>query len=212
MDKMMYKIITPETDVITNETYHDTSFMNSNLYSYDGSCFKGGVYFTTIKYVLKYINCGTHLVEVHLPVNDPDFKFRSSSIHDGGITDITYRANKVIFKNPKPLNKIETFNFLLENDADIRTYYQDLLEWSINHNYITILNWLLKFNIQLSDIKYHDILIHCWARNNFDMYKILIDKNKNIKNNKYITNLADDWRIKRNPCFSEYITEVLNRS
>ncbi|AVL94050.1 putative ankyrin repeat protein [Megavirus vitis] len=212
MDKMMYKIITPESDIITNETYNDTSFLNSNLYSYDGSYFKGGIYFTTIRYVLKYINCGTHLAEVHLPVNDPDFKFSSSSIHDGGITDITYRANKVIFKNLKPLDKIETFNFLSENGADIKNHYQDLLEWCIDHNNITILNWLLKFNIRLSDINYHNILIHCLTRNNFDAYKILIDENKNIKNNKYITNLADDWRIKSEQGFSEYITDVLNRS
>ncbi|AFX92831.1 putative ankyrin repeat protein [Megavirus courdo11] len=210
MDKMMYKIITPESDIITNETYNDTSFLNSNLYSYDGSYFKGGIYFTTIRYVLKYINCGTHLAEVHLPVNDPDFKFSSSSIHDGGITDITYRANKVIFKNLKPLDKIETFKFLSENGADIKNHYQDLLKWCIDHNNITILNWLLKFNIRLSDINYHNILIHCL--NNFDAYKILIDENKNIKNNKYITNLADDWRIKSEQGFSEYIAETLNRS
>ncbi|AZL89129.1 ankyrin repeat protein [Megavirus baoshan] len=212
MHEIMYNIITPESDIVINETYNDTSFLYNKLYMYDGLCFKGGICFTTNKCILNYINSGTHLVEVHLPVNDPDFIFRSDYTIHNGLKNVTYRANKVIFKNPKPLDKIETFEFMLKNGADFQNNYQNLLEWCINRGNMTILHWLLKLNIQLSDTNYHDILILCSARKNFDAYKILIDENKNIKNNKYITNLANDWRIEREQGFSEYITEVLNRS
>ena len=97
------------------------------------SCSPGGLYFTDIKNIFKFLNHGIYLREITLPTDDPEFMMIQDPDGD------KWRANKIILGKRWSLCDPETLRFLLipaegngtdvrnKNDAIIWAYHQNLL-------------------------------------------------------------------------------------
>ena len=77
----------------------------------DTDCVPGGIYFTTKEHICKFLNYGIWLREIQIP-DDAKVSFGESK----------HKANKVIVGKRYDLRKVETWEYLVENGADIHTY------------------------------------------------------------------------------------------
>jgi hypothetical protein len=101
------------------------------------SCCSGGLYFTDITNIFKFLEYGFYLREVILPTlaDYPDFKIVKDKSGD------KWRANIIILGRRYNLNNINTFKYLLEKGADIGN--DNVLLWSAGHGYLDIVNFLV---------------------------------------------------------------------
>lgn len=99
-----------------------------------GSCVPGGLYFTNIENIFKFINYGIYLVKVTVPVDaqmvkDPD--------------NDKWRADKIIISDKKDLRQIDTIKYLIENGANIKRDYHFVIDFTINNGLHDILEYIL---------------------------------------------------------------------
>ncbi len=99
-----------------------------------GSCVPGGLYFTNIENIFKFINYGIYLVKVTVPedaqmVKDPD--------------NDKWRADKIIISDKKDLRQIDTIKYLIENGANIKRDYHFVIDFTINNGLHDILEYIL---------------------------------------------------------------------
>jgi len=74
-----------------------------------GSCCKGGLYFTTEKYINQFLGFGCYLVEVFLPSDHPEFKIVKDP------SGAKWRANMIILGNKVYIGNISTNHLILLN-------------------------------------------------------------------------------------------------
>lgn len=103
---------------------------NDNI---DDSCCAGGLYFTSIEHVFKYLDYGVYLRKITLPTSDPNFKMVKDKTGD------KWRANMVILGKCRELSNPETFKYLIKKGADIHSHNEKVLIWSAKNNYLDIL-------------------------------------------------------------------------
>ncbi|ANB50965.1 hypothetical protein [Powai lake megavirus] len=99
-----------------------------------GSCVPGGLYFTNIENIFKFINYGIYLVKVTVPVDaqivkDPD--------------NDKWRADKIIISDKKDLRQIDTIKYLVDNGANIKRDYHFVIDFAINNGLHDILEYIL---------------------------------------------------------------------
>ncbi|AVG46616.1 ankyrin repeat protein [Acanthamoeba polyphaga mimivirus] len=99
-----------------------------------GSCVPGGLYFTNINNIFKFINYGIYLVKVTIPedaqmVKDPD--------------NDKWRADKIIISDKRDLRQIDTIKYLVENGANIKRDYHFMIDFAINNGLHDILEYIL---------------------------------------------------------------------
>ncbi|BCS83565.1 repeat protein [Cotonvirus japonicus] len=114
-----------------------------------GSCVPGRLYFSEAKDICRYLYYGEILVEVFLPIDDPEFKIMPDP--SGG----KYGANKIILGDEYDLSDPKTFEFMIECRINIDK--NQVLIWSLEKNYMKIFKFLIK-RIVLN-LKYLDIIM-----------------------------------------------------
>jgi hypothetical protein len=204
--------ITPVFHKITNETENHNKFqykdgLNVLIESFNSNpidtCCAGGLYFTDVKNILKFVHYGCYLREIILPLSDPDFQIIKDPEGD------KWRANKIIFGKKYKLLELETIIMLEKNGADLHIASESLLKYAAKHGQLEIIKYLVerKANIHseneyllrwaslcghLDTVKYlveqgadvhadHDRALE-WASQNghFEIVKYLVEKKADV--------------------------------
>ena len=96
----------------------------------------GGLYFTDVKNIFRFLNYGIYLREVILPINDSNFRMV--------VDENKYRANMIILGKKYGLDKIETIKMLIEKGADIHVDNDFALRYSASIGYLEVVNYLIE--------------------------------------------------------------------
>ena len=104
-----------------------------------GSCVRNGLYFTTLEHIQKFYCYGVNLREVHLPVDDPEFRMVMDPDGD------KYRANKIILGKKYSLFDPETYR-IFGLDISQNKY---LIDDACSYGRTDVLMWWSKSNILL---------------------------------------------------------------
>nr|AEX62252.1 putative ankyrin repeat protein [Moumouvirus Monve] len=111
-----------------------------NNFEENGSCVPGRIYFCDptdpSQNICRYLHLGVLLVDVTLPVNDPDFKMMVDL--SGGKTC----ANKIIIGKDYELSDPETFKYMARHGVDVKKNYT--LNWACNKKYWHVIIYLLE--------------------------------------------------------------------
>src|SRR5690349_5275845 len=103
MNEIYYKI-TNKDENHNGYQYYDGLNILDKPFEKDGSCVSGGLYFTSIKHIFKYLSYGCYLREIKLP-NDCQWMMDPEGDK--------FRADKLIFVNRYELADPKTFQMLI---------------------------------------------------------------------------------------------------
>ncbi|AGC02366.1 ankyrin repeat protein [Acanthamoeba polyphaga moumouvirus] len=110
-----------------------------NNFEENGSCVPGRIYFCDptdpSQNICRYLHMGDLLVDVTLPVNDPDFQMMVDP--SGGKTC----ANKIIIGKERELSDPETFKYMASHGVDIKKNFT--LSWACHKKYWHVVIYLL---------------------------------------------------------------------
>lgn len=152
----------------------DFNCLDNTTYGQIGSSLPGGLYFTDVKYIFKFLGFGNYLREVTLPTMDNDFKYVAEGKN-------MWRANKLIFGNKYYLFNVETFKYLISLGANYLNDNYDSLQWVAEHGYLDLVEYLISLEGLNNDQSAYKYAIYAATKNNnFHIIKLLIDKGANI--------------------------------
>lgn len=134
----MYFKITNQEENHYGFQYYDGLNILDKLFNEEGSCVPGGLYFTDNNNICRFLGYGIHLREIHLPLNDPDFKM----VLDPGYNK--WRANKIILGKKYFLGDIQTFEYLKSIDADFNIANSFPIRWAAENGYLEVVKYLAK--------------------------------------------------------------------
>lgn len=128
---------------VTNETECHNGFqyksglnvLKGRFSSYQ-SCVEGGLYFTTLSYILDYIDYGVNIRIVSL---DKVMDLAGFMICKD---DEKYRSNMFFLEEPMSLSEPSTYEFLMIMLLDIRSYAMPILLHAIKHSFIKVVKFL----------------------------------------------------------------------
>jgi len=152
--KLYLKITNPKENH-NGFPYHDGENVLIGEFNDDptASCVRGGLYFTDIEHILEFLNYGTYVRVITLPINDPDFKM----VKDG---KNKWRANKIILGKRYNLCDVSTFQYLLDQGADIHAIAnKKVFRWACKNGYLEVAKWLWQLGNEISspiNIHAHD--------------------------------------------------------
>ncbi|QGR54335.1 ankyrin repeat-containing protein [Moumouvirus maliensis] len=110
-----------------------------NCFEENGSCVPGRIYFCdpsdSSQNICRYLHMGDLLVDVTLPVDDPEFKMMIDP--SGGKTC----ANKIIIGKDRKLSDPETFRYMASHGVDIKK--NTTLSWACDKKYWDVVLYLL---------------------------------------------------------------------
>ena len=157
----------------SNETHHGLKFKRGVIedpleWNNNANCEPGGIYFTTPKYICKFLEYGIWLREVTIPDD--------AKIAHG---DNKSKANKLIFGKRRDLRKIKTWEWLVSIGADIHADNDHALRMASQKDYFDIVKYLVE---QGADIHAMSDLALRWASQygHLDVVKYLVSKGANI--------------------------------
>jgi len=154
------------------------------------TCVAGGFYFTDAEHILEFLVYGIYLREVMLPTDDPDFKI----IKD----ENKWRANKIILGKKRDLNNVSTFQYLIDQGADIHIGNDNTIIWASGAGYLEIVQFLISkgANIHADNDSAVKIAFH---NGHSEVVRFLISEgaNMNSSTNNYIIKLAQKKNIYR---------------
>ena len=101
----------------------------------DDSCCAGGLYFTNVENIFKFLNYGIYLREIILPLENPDFRMIKDPRGD------KWRANMIILEKRHDLSNVATFQYLMEKGADVHSENDYALQISAT-KHLEIYNFL----------------------------------------------------------------------
>ena len=177
---------------ITNkeENHHEFQYVNDlNILKEEfnddpnQSCCAGGLYFTDIANIFKFLDYGIYLREVTLPTDNIDFLMVKDKSGD------KWRANMIILGKRRDLCDVDTFNYLIKNGADVHAGNEMALRWGAHNGYLNIVKYLVECdaNVHIGN----DIALWQSTQNNhLDVVKFLVENRTNI-HTKY--NAAFCW-------------------
>ena len=131
-----YKILN-EKECHNDLQYKTGLNVDPNEFQKEGSCVEGGIYFAPVTSILAFCEYGPNIREVTLP-ND------SQWIKDPGEGDEKYRADKVVFGPRMDLWKVETFQRLVSEGADIHAGDDQALKWAARNGYLEVVEFLVE--------------------------------------------------------------------
>jgi len=119
-----------------NELIDEFNDNPNNMCIYNNCYFPNGLYFTDIDHILEFLEFGVYLREVILPTDDPDFKM----VQDG---DNKWSANKIILGKKRNLCDVSTFEYLIDNGADILAADNCAIRWACTNRHLEIVKFLI---------------------------------------------------------------------
>ena len=160
--------------VNASENHHNLQYQTGlNIdpipFQKEGSCVPGGIYFTTIKHILKFLNMGIYLREVTIPeyaemIEDPEGE--------------KWRASKVILGERKDLCDVSTWEYLISVGADIHAENDEAIRWASLYGHIEVVKYLVSIGAD----------IH--ANNNYAIR--LASKHGHLEVVKYLVSIGAD--------------------
>ena len=164
----MYFKITNKEENHNGFQYFDGLNILVDEFIESGSCVKGGLYFTDINNIFKFLNYGIYLRKVSLPFNNPDFKMVKDPDGD------KWRANMIILEKRYELSDVETIKLLIEKGADIHAYNNNVLRWASEYGHSNIVKLLIE---KWNNIDAHDCYALYFAskNNHVDIVKFLVE-------------------------------------
>ena len=114
--------------------YHDGLNIDPVPFRQVGSCCPGGIYFTTQKYICKFIGIGVYVREVTIP-EDAEMRMDPS----GG----KWRASAVILGERRDLGEAGTWKWLVENGVDIHTDDDYALKYAAEYGHLELVKCLV---------------------------------------------------------------------
>ena len=175
----IYYKITNETECHNGYQYVDGLNILDKKFEPVGSCVASGLYFTTAKYIFKYLDHGCYLREVTLPVDCQFVRDPSGN---------NFRADKIILGKKYNLTDISTYQMLLKNGADIHVDHDNALRWASQKGYLDIVIFLVEngANIRADDT---DALKVASRGGHLSVIEYLIKNGANI-------NIANDYALR----------------
>ncbi|BCS83549.1 putative ankyrin repeat protein [Cotonvirus japonicus] len=155
-------------------------------FEYEGSCVKGGLYFSDIHNIVGFIRGGHSICIVHLPTNDPEFVMVKDP--DTGFTK--WRANKFILDKEYYLSDVSTYEFLISQGMDITQYNNLLFRYACEKGYLNVVKFLIAKGSNIQD--YDNEAIQLASRNgHFNVVTFLVKNKANVTaNNNYAIQMA----------------------
>ena len=209
MDQTYYKITNKE-ECHHGYQYVDGLNMLDKMFEREGSCVEGGLYFTTIEHIFKFLDYGCYLREITLPkdclwVKDPaGDKFRADKIILGkryNLSDpLTFQllvkkgadihaGNNCALKWASSNGHLDLVKYLVDNNANIHANSSYILTQTCRNGHLEVVQYLVEKGI---DINAHDNYALAWASGNghLKIVQYLVNKGANIHAND---NCALEW-------------------
>ncbi|AZL89696.1 ankyrin repeat protein [Megavirus baoshan] len=102
------------------------------------SCVPGRLYFSKPKHILKYLNYGIYLREIHLPTDNPDFKMIKDPDGD------EYGANMIMLSERRDLRDVETWDYMVSVGVNIYDDNSYALKWASKEGHFEIVKYLVE--------------------------------------------------------------------
>ncbi|AZL89410.1 ankyrin repeat protein [Megavirus baoshan] len=136
-DKIYLKVLK------NNRTHHDLTYFKGlnkvKNFVEAGSCVPGRIYFCDpsdkSQNICRYLHYGDILVDITLPIHDPDFKIIIDP--SGGKS----ASNKIIIGRERSLFDPKTFEYMASCGVDITKNY--VLKWALDKNYWDVVLYLV---------------------------------------------------------------------
>lgn len=132
-----------------------------------------GFIFHETKDILQYVNTGSHVLEIFLPVTDPDFKLIKNE------TTNNFQATKIIVGKSYDLSNIDTFKMLVTQGASIHACNNLPLEWACSNEYLDIAAFIIE-QTDDTQIDYEKLLKSASEYGRLNVVKFLIDHGAKI--------------------------------
>lgn len=145
------------------------------------SCCAGGIYFSDIKNILLYCGYGVWVREVEIPegtrwIPDPNGR--------------KWRAEKLFFHPRKELWTVETFQWLIDNGADLHIDQECILRKVVTEGYVKIAEFLINKGADIHVLNNYP-LREAINVGELEMVKLLVKKGADVNvNNGYCLNTA----------------------
>lgn len=137
-------------------------------------CCDGGLYFSELKHILRYVNHGEFLVKVTLPDN-PNFRMVKDPRGD------KFRANMIILGKPVALD-CQKITELINAGADVHAGNDFALRYYSEHGNLDMVTILLSFGANVhADDEY--ALIHSVKNNHYSTAKYLLQEGADAMHN-----------------------------
>jgi hypothetical protein len=175
----MYLKITNAAEDHHGLKYHDGLNIDRVPFAREGSCCRGGIYFTTPEYICGFISIGIYVREVTVPedaemVQDPQGD--------------KWRASKVILGPKKHLGEVETWKWLFEiitcagiNEVSSKSL-DTAFRWSSYWGYLEVIKYLVENGADIHSCD--DYALGCASYfGRLEVVKYLIDNGANIHGN-----------------------------
>lgn len=135
-NKIKYYKITNNNEYHKGYQYVDGINILDKPFQKDGSCVPGGLYFTTSKYILRYISYGNNLREVQL-CNDSEVVIDPSGDK--------LRADKIFLGKKYDLSQVDTIKMLIDDDPEPDYIgVRKTIYWAILNENLDVINYLCK--------------------------------------------------------------------
>lgn len=178
-DVSVYYKITNQNECHYGFQYEDglnvlTEPFNGDPYD---SCCPGGLYFTDINNIFKFLSYGCNLRIITLPTSNPDFKMIKDPQGD------KWRANQIILGERYSLHKTDTFQMLKELGANIHMDKECLLKWASRQGYFEVVKFCVEngADIHVDD----DTVLQIATMNGFlEIVKYLVEKGAHLCSNR----------------------------
>ena len=168
----------------TNENHHGFQYVDGlNILNEEfndnatASCCPGGLYFTNIQNIFKFLDYGIYLREIILPIDNPDFRLVKDPDGD------KWRANMIILGTRYDLYSVDAFKYLIENGADIHFCNDYALRHSSEYGYLDLVQFLLANGAHVS-AKDNNALKLSATNGHLDIVKILVANGADIHSKK----------------------------
>jgi hypothetical protein len=177
----MYLKITNAAENHHGLQYHDGLNIDPVPFAREGTCCRGGIYFTTPEYICKFLYVGIYVREVTIPED-------AEIVQDPQVDK--WRASKVILGVRKELGNIDTWKWLVENGANIHADNDYALGCASSNGHLEVVKYLIDngANIHGND----DASLRCASSNgHLEVVKFLLENGADIHaNDDYSLNYA----------------------
>lgn len=136
----MYLKVTNEEENHNGLKYKNGLNIDPVPFAKEGSCCRGGIYFTTHEHILNFLNLGIYVREVTIPED-------AEMVHDP--SGDKWRASKIILGKRSDLRKVETWRWLgnIVRGYGWGVYGWDALRWASKNDYAEVLEYLEEMDI-----------------------------------------------------------------